>query len=585
MTEPAYDSFPHVMVPDSASACVAGWDAIAERLRTVVALRGASRCVLVIDCYPGIDETRIGGEIAARLRTAAVFPTGPALLPPNVIDALAAPFLGNDPVFGRKNGLTLDRFFSAEKISAIREKIGLITAGLVVVVGCGACLIHPGDVLVYADLARREAQLRQRRGEIGNLGAGNPHAASGLKYKRAFYVDWPVADRHKHPLVSRWDFVLDMHDPRSPKLAEGAAVRRGLREAAHRPFRVVPYFDPAPWGGQWLREQFKLDPGPANYGWGFDCVPEENSLLLGFGEHRVEIPASNLVVTEPEALLGDDIHRRFGAEFPIRFDFLDTMGGGHLSFQVHPLKEYIRQMFGMPYTQDESYYLLAAKPGAGVYLGLKDGVSPDAMMQALGEAQTGGAPFPADRFSNLWPARAHDHFLIPAGTIHCSGRDCVVLEISATPFNFTFKLWDWARPGLDGRPRPVHLDHGAGNIQWDRTTDWVRKNLVNRIEPLASGADWREERTGLHELEFIETRRHWFTGPTPHDTAGTLNVLNLVQGRACVVESPEGRFAPFPVNYAETFIVPAAVGPYTVRPLEAGQCATIKAFVRPEAGG
>ncbi len=159
----------------------------------------------------------------------------------------------------------------------------------------------------------------------------------------------------------------------------------------------------------------------------------------------------------------------------------------------------------------------------------------------------------------------------------------MVLEISATPYIFTFKLWDWGRLGLDGRPRPIHLERGAENIQWDRTTAWVRRSLINRVKQVAQGDGWREEHTGLHELEFIETRRHWFTGTVPHDTAGTVNVLNLVEGDEVIVESPESAFAPFVVHYAETFIVPAQVGAYTIRPhgrAEGKQCATIKAFVR-----
>jgi hypothetical protein len=144
-------------------------------------------------------------------------------------------------------------------------------------------------------------------------------------------------------------------------------------------------------------------------------------------------------------------------------------------------------------------------------------------------------------------------------------------------------LWDWGRVGLDGRPRPIHLAYGEANIQWNRTTEWVRKSLINRVEPTASGEGWREERTGLHELEFIETRRHWFTGKVPHDTNGTVHVLNLIEGDAAVVESPTGAFAPFVVHYAETFIVPAAVGRYTIRPCAANparELGTIQARVR-----
>jgi mannose-6-phosphate isomerase class I len=234
----------------------------------------------------------------------------------------------------------------------------------------------------------------------------------------------------------------------------------------------------------------------------------------------------------------------------------------------------------MHYTQDESYYILDAAEDGVVYLGLQEDVDPARMVRALTEAQNGGPPFPAGCYVNRWPARKHDHFLIPGGTVHCSGRNCMVLEISATPYIFTFKLWDWDRLDLDGKPRPIHLEHGCRNIQWERRTEWVRKHLLNRVQPVAQGEGWSEERTGLDEREFIEARRHWFTGKVPHDTEGGVNVLNLVEGPDAVVESPEGAFEPFTVHYAETFIVPAAVGRYTIRPAHAGRRATIKAYVR-----
>ncbi|MPY87910.1 MAG: mannose-6-phosphate isomerase [Luteitalea sp.] len=580
----SYDKSPSVAVPDSAGASVAGWEAIGARLRRAVAERAAPRTVLVVECYTGVDEDRVRDELSEQLGPADTIEARHALREPAAIDRLVEPFLGgDDPVFGFLCGIQLAQFFEPERVAVLRKRVADVTSGVVLVVGCGAAHVAAeADVLVYADLARWEAQLRFRRGEADNLGADNRAAPSSRQYKRAFFIDWRVCDRWKRGLIARWDFVLDTHDPRQPKLSEGEAVRRGLRHAVTRPFRVVPFFDPAPWGGHWMKEVCALDGAAPNYGWCFNCVLEENSLVLDCGGLRVELPSLDLVFDQPRALLGEAVHARFGDEFPIRFDFLDTMGGGNLSFQVHPLTEYIQQHFGMHYTQDESYYVLDAAPGAEVYLGLTDGVDRDAMARDLRSAEAGGRPFPDGKYVSRWPAKKHDHFLIPAGTCHCQGRNSVVLEISATPYIFTFKLWDWGRPGLDGEPRPIHLDHGLANLQWNRTAGWVREHLINRITGLSHGDGWREERTGLHEREFIETRRHWFTGPVPHDTCGGVHVLNLVEGREAIVESPTGAFEPFPVHYAETFIVPAAVGPYVIRPLGAAEQphATIKAFVR-----
>ena len=579
-----YDKFPVIAVPDSANACSVGWESITGRLREAVARRDVRRTVLVVECYPGVDEQEVTGQLQKRLTPGLVLRSSEAFLPPDQIDALVAPFLGgDDPLFGFLSGLKLPEFFNEEKVRHLRGRLEGVKEGLVLVIGIGARLIAEGDTIVYADLSRWEAQNRFRRHEAGNLGAGNRDLPASLLYKRAYFVDWRVADRWKRPLIAEWDFVLDTNNPVEPKLADGDAVRRGLKLAVTRPFRVVPFFDPAPWGGQWMKEVCNLDRKTANFGWCFDCVPEENSLLLGFGGVSFEIPASDLVFYQPRALLGEAVHARFGDEFPIRFDLLDTMGGGNLSFQVHPLTEYIQQNFGMHYTQDESYYLLDAGTGASVYLGLREKVDSSAIVSDLERAHDGGPPFRADLYANKWPAKKHDHFLIPAGTVHCSGTDSMVLEISATPYIFTFKLWDWGRQGLDGKPRPINLKHGFANIQWDCTTTWVKQNLINRIEPLGEGDGWCEEHTGLHEREFIDTRRHWFNKAVSHHTGGGVNVLNLVEGEEAVVTSPDGSFDPFIVHYAETFIVPANVGEYIIEPAgksRGRRCATIKAFVR-----
>jgi mannose-6-phosphate isomerase class I len=561
--------------------CHAGWEAISARLAPQLREHGA----VCVECYPGVDSRSVTEALRNHLPAAKVFFAEECLKTPDALRAMLEAVLGDDRVFGRMSNLALDSYFDSAKLDAMRVAAERARESHpILIVGTGAALISPpGATVVYADLARWEIQLRWRRLELGNLGLDNLREDFSLKYKCGYFVEWRAADRLKRRLLPKIDFLLDTNHPQSPKMISGDAFRRALARTARRPFRVVPYFDPAPWGGHWMEEVCDLPCDVPNHGWCFDCVPEENSLLFGFGEHHVEVPAIDLIFSEPRALLGETVFERFGAEFPIRFDFLDTMGGGNLSLQVHPLTRYIQQAFGMKYTQDESYYLLDAKPDASVYLGLKDAISPQEMVTDLFRAQETGGDFPAEKYVNRWPAKKHDHFLIPAGTIHCSGADGMVLEISATPYIFTFKLWDWGRLGLDGRPRPIYIEHGAANIQWDRTTEWVRRQLINRFEPVAEGNGWREERTGLHELEFIESRRHWFTGAVPHQTSGGVNVLNLVEGDEAIVESPSGAFETFIVHYVETFIVPAAVGEYTIRPhgASAGKlCATIKASVR-----
>jgi mannose-6-phosphate isomerase class I len=574
-----YDKRPVIAVDASLDSAWSGWKEVAERIGSELS-RGATR--IAIECYPGVSEDEILLALESVLRPALIVRTSTIWKKPAELNRLIAHDLTDDPVFGRMNGFIIDDFADPILLAARRAEVQQHRNSPVVVIGTGTALLVPEpQVLIYADLPRWEIQKRQRSGQIGNLAAENQQDSASAKYKRTYFLDWRVADRIKRGQLNHLDYLLDTTNPDNPTLITGDLFRAALRHAVSRPFRVVPFFDPGPWGGQWMRDICGLDSNAPNFAWCFDCVPEENSLLFDFGDVRAEVPALDLVFRHPRELLGDAVHGRFGAEFPIRFDLLDTMQGGNLSLQVHPLTEYIQDKFGMNYTQDESYYLLDAAPDASVYLGLRTGIDRCQMARELTRAQNGECAFDAEKFVNRWPAKKHDHFLIPAGTTHCSGANGVVLEISATPYIFTFKLWDWGRLGLDNRPRPIHLQHGLANIQWDRDTEWVKGSLINKVQVLTSNDHMTEERTGLHPREFIETRRHWFSGPVSHDTENGVHVLNLVEGEAAVIESPENRFSPFEVHYAETFIVPAGVGRYSVRPITQGKhCATIRASVR-----
>lgn len=575
MRKSNYDKFPSTPLEGN---LIKGWDSIFQTLKEKLAGKG----ICVIECYQGVYIEELEKHLPA-LEADLVIKADNLYHAEEKIRTLTQRWVTDDRLFGRRASFTYQDFLDEDKVKVARNEMKVQT-GLTLVYGHGAFdVAGQADVVVYIDMARWEIQQRSRRKEIDGLGVSNREEDASRHYKRGYFVDWIVCDELKKRLLPIADYWMDTHVPETPKMITGELLRQGLTKTAHRPFRVVPFFDPAPWGGQWMKEVCDLDRSKSNYGWCFDCVPEENSLYLKVEGELFEIPSNNVVFHETKALLGAPVESRFGEDFPIRFDFLDTMGGGNLSLQVHPTTQYIRDTFGIYYTQDESYYLLDATDEATVYLGLKTDVCPEEMINELNEAQNTGQPFDVEKFVNKWPAKKHDHYLIPNGTIHCSGSGAMVLEISATPSIFTFKLYDWGRLGLDGLPRPINIKHGSKVIQWERQTDLIRKDFINAVQPIAEGEGWREERTGLHENEFIETRRHWFTSTVTHPAGTGVNVLNLIEGEEAIVESPTGLFDPFVVHYAETFIIPASVGEYTIRPYglaEGKECATIKAYVR-----
>lgn len=571
MRQADYDKFPATKMD---GYLVTGWEDVCKQLK--------ENRVLAVDFYVGVHEEEVISELK-KIGASYLLETRDLMKSEEEVRRMTERFMTKDVLFGYVTNTRLEDYFDNDKVEAARRLLATVESR-VIVVGIGAAMIVPeGAVIVYADMARWEIQQRFRRHEIKALGVDNRDEPVSIQYKRGYFNDWRVCDYYKEQLFGRIDYWLDTHQPGIPKMIDRKTFFDGIERTVKAPFRVVPFFDPAPWGGQWMKEVCNLDKSKDNYGWCFDCVPEENSLLFDIRGMLFELPSMDLVLLKTRELLGEPVEARFGKDFPIRFDFLDTMEGGNLSLQVHPTTQFIREQFGMCYTQDESYYMVDAEKDAVVYLGLKTGIDKNEMISDLQKAQNSNFVFDAEKYVNKIPAKKHDHFLIPGGTVHCSGANSMVLEISSTPNLFTFKLWDWQRLGLDGKPRPINVERGKEVIDWERDTEFVEKYLKNHIQTVATGDGWVEEKTGLHENEFIETRRHWFTKSVTHQTNNSVNVLNLIEGDKVIVESTTNVFEPFVVHYAETFIVPACVGEYKISPVNNGngkKYATIKAYVR-----
>jgi mannose-6-phosphate isomerase class I len=477
----------------------------------------------------------------------------------------ATSVLAGDPVFGR--------IFEGALSELLDERPRVESdAPVVVVFGPGAAFVEH-DQLWYADLPKRLGLVAIRSGEAGNL--GQPPGQAGTE-QRLLFVDWPVLDRHKQALLPRLDRYVGVRDDETPRSLDGEALRRTLHEMAGRPLRTRPTFLPGPWGGQWLRDKLGILTEAPNLAWSYELITPESGILLGTND-LIEVGFELLMAAEGERVLGPELAARFGVSFPIRFDYLDTFGGGHLSIQCHPSEEYMRETFGLPYTQHETYYVVDTTPGAVIFLGLREDADIEAFRVEAERAEGPGLELDPGRYLQTHPAVRHRLYLIPAGTPHASGAGNLVLEISATPYLYTLRFYDWLRRDLDGELRPVHLAHAFSNLDPHRSGDAVRRELVPEPRPVREGAGWTELELGRLPDLFYAVHRLDFEEAVEDDTAGRFHVLNLVAGEEAEIETAAG--AVHGLAYAETIVMPAAVGRYRIRRVAGGACKVVKAFV------
>jgi len=549
-----YDPYP--AFPVGRNRFLVGYDALAQIL--------AGQRFVVVDGEVGVFWDILRERLDEALQRLGVcarwIRVAEALKPAREIERLIAPAVGNDdPVFGRIYGGQLSDFFDFDKLSSFRPDPSV---PLTVVYGCGAALVPHEGFLVFVEVPKNEVQARGRAGSIANLGADTPFPFRAM-HKRLYFVDWVVMRQHKKRLLDRIDLFVDAQRPEIPVGLDGRTWRWALRAMGQRPFRTRPWFLPGPWGGQWLKRRLPFDTSDVpNYAWSYELIAPENGLLLESDGILLECSFDWLMIGASEKVLGEG-HEVFGDFFPIRFDYLDTYDGGNLSIQCHPRLTYAREHFGERWTQDEAYYIVDCQPDASVYLGLQPSADLTEFRRVLERSEREGMPVDVERFVQKLPVRRHDFFLIPSGTVHAAGKGNLVLEISATPYLYTFKLYDWLRPDLDGGFRPLHLDRAFANIVAHRRGEQVFRELVCRPQKLAEGEGWQLEHLPTHSEHFYDVFRLTFIGSSPLPQAPSCLVGNLVDGGWVVVEAADG--FELRVNYAETFVVPAAAQPCRVR--------------------
>lgn len=579
-----YETFPVFEL--GSNSIYTGFDKLTEKIISDIP-KGLR--VLVIDSFPGVNWKSFRGNLEKHLADSKIsyeyIDFSSCLRTPEEINADLEQFLGGDDrIFGMHYPLGPEVFFDTKKISELRIESSIRRgdrAGqLTIIAGCGASLIELWDELWYIDIPKDCAQNSFREGKISNTGYST--ADFEEFYKRSYFIEWPAFSRLKKRVLNDINLFIDGQIEDAPSFIDGDDFRNGLEAVSASPFRVRPWFYPGPWGGQYMKGHMNLDQSKPNYAWSFELIVPENGIILKSGDNMLECSFDFVMFKNNRNILGEDAARQFKYEWPVRFDYLDTIDGGNLSAQVHPRPNYIKNQFGETFTQDETYYIVNSKPGSRVYIGLTEDCDVNEFKNALNRSVEEEKEIDIDRFVNSEPSKPHDLFCIPNGTVHCSGSGNLVLEISATPYIFTFKIYDYLRRDLEGRLRPINIERGFENIRPERKSKWVKENLVAKPELISSGRDWSLYELYNKPFTFYTIQRLEFETEYSFSTEDKGYTVNLVEGESVEITTENGRSTV--LSYIETMLIPAASGKIKIKNRGNVRCKLLLVYVKPEAG-
>ena len=218
--------------------------------------------------------------------------------------------------------------------------------------------------------------------------------------------------------------------------------------------RFQPLYQDRVWGGRVLETALGRTlprEGPIGESWEVVDRPEAQSVIVGGSLDGVSIREA--LARHGAALMGPGYPA--DRPFPILIKWLDCRE--RLSLQVHPPAEIAPAMGGEPKT--ENWYIAETTGDAGLIVGLKTGATRAAFAQALVDNEL-------ESCVHRFPVKIGDSILVRSGTVHAIDGGNLILEIQQNS-DTTYRVYDWGRVGLDGKPRQLHIAESLASIDWD----------------------------------------------------------------------------------------------------------------------
>lgn len=454
------------------------------------------------------------------------------------------------------------------------------TAGKLVVVTGYGCMIPElrdmYDVKCWFDLTPMRSILRIRNGEYANIGKDRPGIINRT-IRRCYYCDFECAVQLRKDL---WKnnvpdyFFLD-NTPGKLQMMPFSSFADICAQLVKYPFRTKPCYLEGVWGGSYIKKQRNLPKEMRNCAWVFDFIPMEVSLLIESGDEMLDINYCSFVHKEGVNLMGEKCANKFQGYFPIRFNWDDSYHStGNMSVQCHSDGKFNIENYDEFGRQDESYYVVVTGHEAKTFIGFRDDADIPQFFKEIEDADTKQIPCDYMKYVSYEPSVPGLQVMLPAGTIHSSGRNQVILEIgSLTIGSYTYKMYDYLRLDFDGKQRPIHTYLGEQCVNQERRYSVIHDPnspdyIVQQPRLDAKGEGWEEYILGENPQMYISLRRLEFEKVCEQDTKNEkFHVLTLVDGDKVRIRSVKHPERYFDLDFMEIACVPADMGKYVVENL------------------